>query len=143
MVPVRDVSGLRWSAESRRLAVVGQGGRRLWEVEVTGGEAALPVPAGGQWVGFPEYLPDGDLVLVAAGGDGRFRLVRLRRPTVTWQTLFEARRPLAGPRASPDGRALAFLMGTPGAPRERFPLLRADPPGSRPSGGGSGKASPG
>ncbi len=138
IVSVGDLSGLSWSPESRRLAVVGQGGRRIWEVDVTGGEAPLPMPPGGQWVGFPEYLPDGDLVLVKAGEDGRFRLVRFRRPTATWQTLFEARLPLAGPRASPDGRALAFLMGTPGATElwlvdlETGAALRAAAPAENP-----------
>ena len=115
MLPIGDVSGLRWSADSRRLAAVGHGGRQVWEVDVAEGEAALALPPDGQWVGFPEYLPDGDLVLVVVGGDGQFRLGRFRRLTATWQTLFEATSPLAGPRASPDGRKLAFLMGTPGA----------------------------
>jgi len=113
VLPAAGVSGLRWSPDSGRLGVVGQGGRRVWEV-VGGRAQALPLPPEGRWFGFPEYLPDGDLVLAAAGGDGRFALVRFRRPTAAWEALFQSPRPLAGPRVSADGKRLAFLVGPPG-----------------------------
>ncbi len=113
--PAEGVSGLRWAPDSGRLGVVGHGGRRVWEVDPVRGTAeALPPPPDGQWFGFPEYLPDGDLVLVAAGRDGRFALVRRRRPTASWEVLFKGPQPLAGPRASADGKRLAFLVGSPG-----------------------------
>lgn len=109
------VTALRWSGDSSRLAVAAGGGE-LWEVQVGPGMpgTVLRLPVDGlRWVGFPDYFPNGDPVLVTQDGTGAFSLVRLRG-LAGRQTILTSRAPLTGPRVSPDGRKVALLVGEPG-----------------------------
>jgi murein DD-endopeptidase MepM/ murein hydrolase activator NlpD len=115
-LPIEGVAGLRWSTDSTRLAVVSGGGQQLWEV-AAGTKTArnlLNLPTGGlRWVGFPDYFPDGDLLVSGRDEVGRFSLIRVQGPN-RWQALFTGREPLTGPRVSPDGTRAAVLVGPPG-----------------------------
>ncbi len=134
--PVGAVSGLRWSPDSTRLAVVTGGGREVWEVRPGAGtaEARLRLPAGGiRWVGFPDYFPNGDLVLVARDEAGTFSLIRVG-PEGGPITLLTRPDRLTGPRVSPDGKRVAFLAGEPG--ETGLWVLDLGTGGSRPVAGG-------